>query len=84
MHTLLSHVFCRESDLMIRIEDVHRSYGTVKALDGVSLEVPAGKVSGLIGPNGAGKTTTIRILAGLVRPDAGRATLNGLGPERPI
>jgi len=69
---------------MIRIEDVHKSFGTVKALDGLSLEVPAGKVFGLIGPNGAGKTTTIRILAGLVRPDAGRALLNGLGQDRPI
>jgi ABC-2 type transport system ATP-binding protein len=69
---------------MIRIEDVHKRFGAVKALDGLSLEVPAGKVFGLIGPNGAGKTTTIRILAGLVRPDEGRALLNGLDPERPI
>ncbi len=68
---------------MIRIEDVHKRFGPVKALDGLSLEVPAGKIFGLIGPNGAGKTTTIRILAGLVRPDAGRALLNGLGLERP-
>ena len=69
---------------MIRIEDVHKSFGTVKALDGLSLEVPSGKVFGLIGPNGAGKTTTIRILAGLLRPDAGRALLNGLGQDRSI
>ena len=67
---------------MIRIEDVHKSLGTVKALDGLSLEVPAGKVFGLIGPNGAGKTTTIRILTGLIRPDSGRVLLNGLGPDR--
>ena len=63
---------------MIRIEDVHKSFGAVKALDGLSLEVPAGKVFGLIGPNGAGKTTTIRILAGLIRPDAGGVLLNGI------
>ncbi len=69
---------------MIRIEDVHKSFGTVKALDGLSLEVPPGKVFGLIGPNGAGKTTTIRILAGLLRPDEGRAFLNGLGQDRSI
>ncbi len=69
---------------MIRIEDVHKRFGTVKALDGLSLEVPSGNVFGLIGPNGAGKTTTIRILAGLVRPEAGRVLLNGLGPDRPL
>jgi len=69
---------------MIRIEDVHKSFGTIKALDGLSLEVPGGKVFGLIGPNGAGKTTTIRILAGLIRPDAGGVLLNGIGPDRPI
>jgi ABC-2 type transport system ATP-binding protein len=69
---------------MIRIEDVYKRFGTVKALDGLSLEVPSGKVFGLIGPNGAGKTTTIRILAGLLRPDAGRMFLNGLGQERSI
>lgn len=67
---------------MIHIEGVHKHFGPVKALDGLSLEVPAGKVFGLIGPNGAGKTTTIRILAGLLRPDAGRALLDGLGPDR--
>jgi len=74
----------REKRRMIRIEDVRKSFGAVKALDGLSLEVPAGKVFGLIGPNGAGKTTTIRILAGLIRPDAGGVLLNGIGPDRPI
>jgi ABC-2 type transport system ATP-binding protein len=69
---------------MIRIRDVHKSFGPVKALDGLCLEVPAGKVFGLIGPNGAGKTTTIRILAGLIRPDAGTAQLDGPGPARPL
>jgi ABC-2 type transport system ATP-binding protein len=68
---------------MIRIEDIYKRFGTVQALNGLSLEVPAGKVFGLIGPNGAGKTTTIRILAGLVRPDAGRALLDGLGQDQP-
>lgn len=69
---------------MIRIEDIYKRFGTIQALDGLSFEVPAGKVFGLIGPNGAGKTTTIRILSGLVRPDAGRALLDGLGQDRPI
>jgi ABC-2 type transport system ATP-binding protein len=69
---------------MIRIDDIYKRFGTVQALDGLSLDVPAGKVFGLIGPNGAGKTTTIRILAGLVRPDRGRALLDGMGQDRPI
>jgi ABC-2 type transport system ATP-binding protein len=49
----------------------------VRALDGVDLEVPEGTILGLLGPNGAGKTTTVRILATLLKPDAGRATVAG-------
>ncbi len=66
---------------MIRLEEVHKRFGPVQALRGLSLEVPAGRIFGLIGPNGAGKTTTIRILSGLVRPDAGRVLVNGIGLE---
>ncbi len=54
-----------------------RGSGEVRALDGVDLEVPEGTVLGLLGPNGAGKTTTVRILATLLRPDAGRAVVAG-------
>ena len=50
----------------------------VRALDGFDLEVPQGTVVGLLGPNGAGKTTAVRILATLLRPDEGRATVSGL------
>ncbi len=57
---------------------VYRSRKTeVRALDGVDLVVPQGTILGLLGPNGAGKTTTVRILATLLRPDAGRATVAG-------
>ena len=49
----------------------------VRALDGLDLDVDEGTVLGLLGPNGAGKTTTVRILATLLRPDAGRATVAG-------
>jgi daunorubicin resistance ABC transporter ATP-binding subunit len=54
-----------------------KRYGSVVALAGVDLAVPTGTVLGLLGPNGAGKTTAVRILATLVRPDAGRATVLG-------
>jgi len=56
--------------------------GEVRALDGLDLVVPAGTVVGLLGPNGAGKTTTVRILATLLRPDAGRATVAGFDVVR--
>src|SRR4051812_12102093 len=54
-----------------------KHFGDVHALNGVSLEVPAGTVLGLLGPNGAGKTTAVRILTTILRPDAGRALVNG-------
>ncbi len=58
---------------MIRIENLVKTYGTVRALDGLSLDVEAGVVYGFLGPNGAGKTTSMRILSGLARPESGRA-----------
>ena len=54
-----------------------KTFGTTRAVDGVDLQVPAGSVCGLLGPNGAGKTTVIRILATLLRPDAGTARVFG-------
>ena len=54
-----------------------KHFGDVHALNGVSLDVPAGTVLGLLGPNGAGKTTAVRILTTTLRPDSGRATING-------
>lgn len=61
----------------IRAERLVKRYGETLALDGVDLEVPAGQVVGLLGPEGAGKTTLVRILAALLRPDEGRATVGG-------
>jgi daunorubicin resistance ABC transporter ATP-binding subunit len=65
------------TDLAITAEALVKRYGSVVALDGVDLAVPTGTVLGLLGPNGAGKTTAVRILATLVRPDSGRATVLG-------
>ncbi|HEX6872956.1 MAG TPA: ATP-binding cassette domain-containing protein, partial [Micromonosporaceae bacterium] len=62
---------------MIWAEGLVKRFGANTALCGVDLAVPPGTVLGLLGPNGAGKTTTIRILATLLRPDAGRATVCG-------
>lgn len=61
----------------------HFSRGRVKALQGVSVRVEAGKIFGLLGPNGAGKTTFIKILLGLQRPDSGTATLFGIPASDP-
>jgi ABC-2 type transport system ATP-binding protein len=58
---------------MIRVENLIKTYGQVRTLDGLNLHVEPGKVYGFLGPNGAGKTTTLRILSGLARPDAGQA-----------
>jgi ABC-type multidrug transport system ATPase subunit len=54
-------------------EGLGKRFGEVRALEGLDLELPAGKVLALLGPNGAGKTTIVRILATLLAPDAGRA-----------
>ena len=61
----------------IRCEGLTKHFGDVLALDSVDLEVPAGVIFGFLGPNGAGKTTFIRLLTGLDRPTAGRATVLG-------
>lgn len=64
-------------DWMIEVQRVEKRFGAVKALAGVDLVAERGTVVGLLGPNGAGKTTLVRILATLLRPDAGRATVAG-------
>ena len=53
---------------MIRVEKLVKSYGKLRALDGLDLQVDEGAIYGFLGPNGAGKTTTLRILSGLARP----------------
>lgn len=65
------------SDIAIRIENLKHFFGQVKAVDGLSLSVPAGMIFGFLGPNGAGKTTTINILLGLLEPTEGGAEILG-------
>ncbi len=64
-------------DIAVEAEGLVKSFKATKALKGVSFQVPRGKVLGVLGPNGAGKTTAVRILATLLRPDAGRAIVAG-------
>ena len=62
---------------MIGITDLVKQYGSFTAVDGVTLDVQPGQIHGFLGPNGAGKTTTIRMIAGLLKPTAGRIVVNG-------
>lgn len=61
---------------MIRVEDVHKAFGPVKAVSGVSFDAPDGRITGLLGPNGAGKSTTLRVLYTVLKPDSGKATID--------
>ncbi len=63
---------------MIRVSGIHKRFGRVRAVRGVSFEIPRGQVVGLLGANGAGKTTTMRIITGSLPPDAGTVTIDGL------
>ena len=67
-----------QSKTVISIRDLYVSYGEVKAVNGVSLEITEGECFGLLGPNGAGKTTTLSCLEGLKKPDSGSITVEGL------
>lgn len=62
---------------IIEISGLEKSYGSIKALDGLDLSVRRGEIYGFLGPNGAGKTTTIKSMMGLIKPDDGEITING-------
>jgi ABC-2 type transport system ATP-binding protein len=70
------------SDVALRAAGLTKRYGSVRALDGLDLEVGVGEVHAFLGPNGAGKTTTIRILLGLLRKDGGEVSVLGADPWR--
>src|SRR5678815_1993090 len=63
--------------MAISVQQLRRTYGTFTAVDDLSFEVGRGEIVGLIGPNGAGKTTTLRTLAGILKPTAGRVSVDG-------
>ncbi|WP_286192059.1 branched-chain amino acid ABC transporter ATP-binding protein/permease [Roseomonas genomospecies 6] len=70
---------------LLRVEGLGKSFGGVRAVDGVSLTLDAGTITGLIGPNGSGKTTLVNLISGLERPDGGRVLMGGrdLAGQRP-
>jgi ABC-2 type transport system ATP-binding protein len=70
------------SALLLQVEDARKSYGSVKALDGVSLALGTGEFVALLGPNGAGKSTLFQLLTGLFVPDGGRIAIDGLDIRR--
>lgn len=67
---------------IIQVQDLRKSYGDLKAVDGISFGVSAGEVFGILGPNGAGKTTTVEILEGMRAPDSGIAVVNGIDVQK--
>jgi sodium transport system ATP-binding protein len=67
---------------MIEVKDLHKSFGAVKAVDGVSFSARDGEITGLLGPNGAGKTTTLRMLYTLMAPDRGQVLVDGIDAAR--
>ena len=66
----------------IHIESLAKAYGTVRALEGIDLDIPEGEIFGLLGPNGSGKTTTLECLLGMRKADRGRCRILGLDPIR--
>lgn len=68
------------ADSTIVVRDLTKTFGATRALDGFSLTVPTGQVTGFLGPNGAGKSTAIRVLLGLLKATSGQATVLGMDP----
>jgi len=66
---------------MITVENLHKSFGKIKALNGVNFAAPNGEITGLLGPNGAGKTTCLRVLYTLLKPDLGIAMIDGIDTQ---
>jgi ABC-2 type transport system ATP-binding protein len=72
-------------DTVVQARELHKHFGPIRAVDGLSLSVQAGEIYGLLGPNGSGKTTLIRLLIGLLKPTSGRASVLGQAmPDKAI
>lgn len=71
-----------QTDIVIDVENLHKQYPGIRAVDGISFTVHRGEIFGMVGPNGAGKTTTIECIEGLRQPDNGRIQVLGLDPCR--
>lgn len=69
---------------MIHANNLHKSYGAVAALRGLSLDIPAGEIYGLVGADGAGKTTALRLLVGALALDSGEATVCGFDVKKQL
>ena len=67
---------------MITVRNLHKSFGSVKAVRGISFQANDGEITGLLGPNGAGKTTTLRMLYSLLPPDEGEIRIDGRDPQK--
>lgn len=67
---------------MIRVRDLHKSFGAIRAVRGVSFDAADGRITGLLGPNGAGKSTTLRILYTVMKPGSGEAVIDGVDVVR--
>ncbi len=71
-----------KSEVMVKVDNLVKSFGNVIAVNGLSFEVKPGEIFGLLGPNGAGKTTTVKILLGLIEEDSGEIEVFGLDPSK--
>lgn len=69
------------SDNLLKLQNIHKSYGSKVALEDVSLTIPSGKIIGLLGPNGSGKSTMIKLINGLLEPTAGTVEIKGNAPS---
>ena len=65
------------SDVLVRVRDLRKSYGSIRAVDGISFEVSRGDILGFLGPNGAGKTTAMKLITGFLEPDSGTVVVAG-------